>query len=277
LRFSLIGPGRVGAALARRLVERGWTLEALAARSIDSARRAAEWIGAGRAAGEPADAARAAPLVLLTVPDRAIAPLCEALARAEAFSPASIVLHTSGALSSAALAPARDLCGAAVGSLHPLQSFASPEQALGLLRGVFFCAEGDPPALEAAARIAKALEARFVTIRPESKALYHAGACAASNFLVALEDLAVQLLAQAGIRAPDALQMLLPLVRGTIANLQHLGLPDALTGPVARGDSGTVERHRQAIRDNCPQLLEAYDVLTELTRRVAARMVSETE
>jgi predicted short-subunit dehydrogenase-like oxidoreductase (DUF2520 family) len=269
--FAVIGPGRVGAALARCLVGAGWALCGVAARSEASARRAVEWIGAGRACRDAAEAAGSAPLVLLTVPDRAIEPVARSVAHD--LREGSVVLHASGALSSDVLACARP--AAAVGALHPLQSFASPEQALEILPGSCLCFEGDEAAGRVAEQIAAVLGGPLVRIRPEAKALYHAAACVACNYLVALEAAAVAMLERAGIPRDKALPMLLPLVRGTVANLEQLGLPHALTGPIARGDWETVQSHREALASQLPELLDLYGVMEKETAKLA-RALAET-
>jgi predicted short-subunit dehydrogenase-like oxidoreductase (DUF2520 family) len=107
------------------------------------------------------------------------------------------------------------------------------------------------------------------SIDPARKALYHAAAVAASNYLVAVEDLAARLARAAGIPPRDALRALLPLVRGTVRNLERVGLPAALTGPVARGDAATLRAHRRALRAVDPALDAAYAALGRLALRVA--------
>ena len=277
MNFSVIGPGRVGAALAKRLSDGGWKLIGLAAGSLDSASRAADWIGAGRAFETPSDAVRGADVVFLTVPDRCIEPVCTAVAEAHAFEKGASVIHTSGAMPAEILSAARSLCECRVASMHPLQSFASPESALRLFPASFFAVEGDEQAVEVARNVVTLLAGRFVQIRSSAKTLYHAGACVASNYLVALADVAVELLQEAGIPRDTALEMLLPLVQGTVSNLRQIGLPHALTGPVARGDRDTVEQHLEAIGRSAPEVLDIYRIMHERAARIAEEMKSKRQ
>jgi predicted short-subunit dehydrogenase-like oxidoreductase (DUF2520 family) len=215
-----------------------------------------------------ADAARAsagATAVLICVPDGAIAEVCEAVASSD---PAPVLVgHVSGAGTLAALEPAF-AAGAATFSLHPLQTFPDGATAI----------EGTPAAVagsdESAAAFARALGERL-GMRPfdvpdSQRAAYHAAACMASNFLVALQEAAAELLARSGAGDPgEARELLAPLVLRTAANWAERG-PEALTGPIARGDRETVERHRAALAELSPELLETYDALAAHTETVAS-------
>ena len=190
--------------------------------------------------------------VLLCVPDRAIAELSSQLS---APAPA-LIGHVSGAMTLEALAPATRLGGAF--SLHPLQTFVEPETPLEGTRAAV--AGSDQQSLDHARALAEALGMRPFDVPEESRAAYHAAAALSSNLLVALEESAAHLLERIGVE--DARQLLAPLVLRTAANWAERG-PDALTGPVARGDLATVERHRAAIAVTAPELLPSYDALTE--------------
>ncbi|MBM3667199.1 MAG: DUF2520 domain-containing protein, partial [Actinobacteria bacterium] len=200
---------------------------------------------------------------LLCVPDDAITPVSEAVASAEPMP--KLVGHPSGAGTLAALEPAF-AAGAATFSLHPLQTF--PDGATSV--------EGTPAAVagsdDGAAAFARALGERL-GMRPfdvpeEQRAAYHAAACMASNFLVALQEASAELLSRAGVE--DARELLAPLVLRTAANWAERG-PEALTGPIARGDRETVERHRAALAELAPEMLAAYDALAGQTHSLAAK------
>jgi len=243
---------------------------AVCRRDARRAREAARLVGGGaRAFTDARRAVRNADLVLVAVRDGEIVRTAEALARARAVKPGALVLHLSGAVPSAALAPLRAE-GARTASLHPLQTFAAPSGTKGgssSLKGVSWFHEGD--ARGECAALARRLGGRLRPLDPSRKALYHAAAVAASNYLVAVEDLAVRLAVAAGVPRKDALGALLPLVRGTLRNLESKGLPGALTGPVARGDAGTVRMHRKALRAVDPALDAAYAALGRHALRVA--------
>jgi predicted short-subunit dehydrogenase-like oxidoreductase (DUF2520 family) len=186
-------------------------------------------------------------LVLLTVPDEAIAAVCGELAAAGALRPGAIVAHCSGALGSDALAAARDRCGCAVGSLHPLQTFPSPDEGVRRFDGTYCFIEGDPPAVETLERFAAAIGGVPVRIAPQAKPLYHAAAVMACNALAALLDAAEALAAAAGIDRETFRAAMAPLVRATVDNVLSTGPAAALTGPVARGDVRTVRGHLAAL------------------------------
>ncbi len=259
-RFAIIGAGTVGRALARLLSGQGYEFLGAASRSIESARAACEFAGAGRPTRDAAGLVREAGLVLITTPDDAIGEVCAHLGRTRALRPETVVAHCSGALSSNVLGDART-CGACVGSMHPLQTLASPEQAIVLLPGSWCCIEGDEAAVEVLECVAHALSMHTVRIRTEAKSLYHAAATCASNYLVALQAAALKLAAVAGIDSADALPALLPLIKGTVSNIDALGVPAALTGPIARGDVETVRRHMEVLVADAPDLLDLYRVL----------------
>lgn len=270
-RIAILGAGALGTTLGRALRRSGWPVVAVCRRDRRRARRAALLVGGGaRAFTSPVLAARGADLVLVTVRDGEIAPLAGRLADAGAVAPGTLVVHASGAVPSTALAPLRAE-GARTASLHPLQTFsAAPGGARDPgtpLEGVRWFHEGDARA--ACRALVARLGGRMGSIRPDRKTLYHAAAVAASNYLVAVEDLAARLARAAGIPDAEALPALLPLIRGTVANLDRHGLPAALTGPVARGDAGTVKDHRAALRALDPALDDLYAALGRHALRVA--------
>jgi predicted short-subunit dehydrogenase-like oxidoreductase (DUF2520 family) len=268
VQVAIVGAGRVGTALARLLVDAGYALVGVASLSMDSARRACTFAGAGRAASDAAELTPEADLIFLTTPDDVIAAVCERLAESGPLRAGSVVAHCSGALPSDVLARARD-AGAHVGSLHPLQSFASAEEAVRLLPGCSCAVEGDDEAARVLEAAARDIGCRPFAIKPEAKLLYHASAVVASNYLVALQAVAVRLATAAGVPAQDALPALLPLIGGTVSNIERVGIPDCLTGPIARGDAETVRRHCDEIARHAPELLDLYKVLGREALRLA--------
>ena len=256
-RFVIIGAGAVGCSLAAALRARGLTVAAVASRSDVSARRGAELAGTPLATTDPAEAARAGDVVVLSVPDDAIAQVCQAVAAGGGFGDEDVSVHLSGALGSDVLAPARRH-GAAVLSFHPAQTFARADP--GLFEGIVVALEGDGPALAVGQALARRLGATPVVLRADQKVLYHAALCVGCNYVVALADVAHRLLLEAGLgdHAPDAY---LPLLRASVRNIEAVGPAKALTGPVSRGDVATVERHLQALEDQAPELVALYRVV----------------
>jgi predicted short-subunit dehydrogenase-like oxidoreductase (DUF2520 family) len=255
-KISIIGCGGVGRALGRALHQNGWRIAALASRTKTSAKAAREFVGDG-VVSSAVGAAQSGDIVFITTPDSVIESVCAGLAEGEAFRGGQVVLHCSGGLTSEALAKARSL-GASIGSLHPLQSFAGRDQASPGLSGIAFTFEGQVAARNAAAKMVHSLDARLYVITADVKSLYHAASVMASNYVVALADMAATLVSQCRIPSKEALPALMPLIHGTVSNLEQLGLPDALTGPIARGDLVTVEKHTEALRETAPEMLAVY-------------------
>lgn len=181
-------------------------------------------------------------VVILAVPDSALNEVVYDLAMMGHAPAGCVVLHLSGALSTDALEPLHHR-GYAVGSMHPLMAVADPWLAGDRLVGAAFAMTGEPAANVAARRIVAELGGTPLTIAAAQRPLYHAAAVMASNYLVALIGAAVRMLGQAGVEEEDALRALIPLLRGTLDNIGQLGVPAAVTGPIARGDVDTVRLH----------------------------------
>lgn len=252
----VVGGGQAGRAIGRLLRDRGYRIERVVCRTVENARKAAEFLGAG----EPSTRAARADLIVIAVPDGEIANAAAALGDARD----SLVFHLSGAVSSEVL---RGIPGARVGSLHPLRSFADPGAAAASFAGTFCAVEG--PAADELAALASEIGGVPVRIRPEGKALYHAGAVFASNYLVAVLEGALRLFEAAGIRREEALPAIAGLARGTLENVGRIGIPRALTGPVERGDAETVRRHVAALQAERPDLAGLYASLGRLAVEVA--------
>ena len=244
---AIIGAGRMGRGLALALERAG---------------AKAAVLGRERRPGDTLTAA----LVLLAVPDEAIRMVAKELACAGGVDGRQVVLHLSGLLDSRALAPLAPT-GAALGSFHPLQSVADPADAPARLAGAFAGIEGDDRALAAAEGLAAALGMRPVRLEPGAKPAYHAGAVIASNYLVVLADLAERIARGTGIPPRDAARLYLPLMRGTVANLEQ-GPAGALTGPIRRGDAATVRAHLEVLSGEDRELYRALGrAALELARR----------
>ena len=271
--ISFIGCGSAGRPLGRLLVNAGIPIRGVCCASARSARDASRFMAQG--APMPAqEAAAAARTIIIATPDRAIEEADQAIA--SSLNRGAVVLHLSGALSSSILAASAG-AGARVGSMHPLQSFTDPRKALELVGGSIFACEGDDEAVRRAIAIASAVGGKPITIGTDTKPLYHAAAVAASNFLVSLLCLSVDLMEKTGMDRKTALEALLPLIDGTLKNARTQGVPQALTGPVERGDADTVHTHLIAIRALCPELEEKYQALTGMTIEAALRKGSISE
>lgn len=274
VRFAIVGPGRAGRALAAELQRAGWRLVGVLGRNPERTAEAAARLQPSdgpRLLTDGAAIFRAAEVVLLSTPDSVLAQVAEDLAsripRAETRVTATgpVVLHLSGATPSTVLAPLRCV-GCSVGALHPMQTLADADASV---RHIAWGIEGEAAAVDFARKIVQLLEGAALVIEGDAKALYHAAAVVASNYLAVLIDVAAELLAGAGVPRQLGVQALLPLVRGAVENMARLGLPEALTGPIERGDVSTVKRHLEAFAayDVRPQTAELYRRLgTEAVR-----------
>lgn len=271
--LNIIGAGRVGQTLGRLWATSGvFQIQAVFARSMASAQRARDFIGAGQALSDlsvlpPAD------VWMLSVPDSQITPVAQALATLATASgeprPA-LVCHCSGALGSDQLAPLRQL-GWQVASCHPLLSFAQPERAVAQFAGTPCALEGDASALPTLEAAFTHIGGQCFPLAAQDKLLYHAGAVFATNFLPVLQDLAEQLWQRSGMPEDLAQQMRSTLLNNAVTNIVALGPQAALTGPAARGDTALVARQQQALADWNPQVGEAYATLSQLATRLARR------
>lgn len=272
--YAIIGCGKVGKALGKQLAEAGYRPAGFASRSLSSAKKTAEIAGVpDRCFEKTWEAAKSADIVFITTPDDAVNETCGVISGHSGFADNAVVLHCSGALSSTELASAKSagaVTGIATGSMHPLQSFAV-EKPDNPFRGIMMAVEGDVEAVKRAREIARDLEATPFTITTEGKILYHAAAVVASNYLVTLMDLAVKLMAASGVKQSEAFEILKPLISGTLSNIETTGIPDALTGPIARGDVNIVEKHVRAIGLLSEEMARYYSMSGVETIKVARK------
>lgn len=267
--IAIVGAGRVGRALGRQLRESGWHITSVVTRSEASARRAAGFIGAGRPFGRLSRLILETRVVLITAPDDAVAGLAEQLAHigGEEWN-GKIILHTSGALDSRALASLQR-AGANVGSIHPLQSFSS--RVAPSLDGVWMVIEGMPKALKVARRIAHDLGGVPVHVRIGDKSAYHAAGVFSAAHVLALIETGTRILTSVGFSRRQASLALLKLSRQVLSNFERFGANVAWSGPAARGDFGTIAGNMKALKKFPIEYAEAYAAAHRLGARVLAR------
>ncbi len=198
------------------------------------------------AAGAVEGAVAGAATIVLAVPDDAIADVARQLSAASAVESSQVVLHLSGLHDRRALR-ALEATGAALGSMHPLQTISDPDTAAERWRGCYAALEGDARAVAEGRRLAGLLDLIPLEIPSAAKAAYHAGAVVASNYVVALVGMAARLAIEAGVPSEVAGRLYLPMLTGVANNLQHQSPAAALTGPVRRGDVATLRAHLEAI------------------------------
>lgn len=241
-RVSLIGPGRLGLALALALSKAGYTVENIVGRTLSLADfpvipgfppvRTIESIDR-----------LSTDVVFITTGDDQIASVATTIS--ERLEPGCVLLHASGALASDVLAPAGKE-GISLGSMHPLVSISDPLRGAEAFSDAYFCIEGDPRATETASAIAESIGGKPFSIPTVSKPLYHAAAVLASGHLTSLVDVAIKTLQNCGLDEVEARRILLPLIQSAVRNLTGQTASEALTGPFARGDRAAIVRHLEA-------------------------------
>jgi len=260
LRVSIVGAGNLGTALALTLPEAGCEVKSIATRPKSGSQRQARAL-ARRVKARLVELGRQqldTDLVWITVPDDSIAEVARKLAGAQDWK-GRIVFHSSGALTSDELAPLREQ-GARVASVHPMMTFvrgAVPDMA-----GVAFAIEGDAVATRAATEIVERLGGDAFPIRKQNKALYHAFGSFASPLVIALMASLEQVAQAAGVRKRDIKRVMLPLLLQTLRNYVYQDAASAFSGPLARGDVATVQKHLEQLKA-VPEAREVYVVLAK--------------
>lgn len=264
LKAGFIGAGTVGTALAVSFSQRGYPVVAVSSRSFSSAQELAGLVASCRACQTAQEVADAAELVFITTPDDAIIEVASEVK----WHSGQNVIHCSGAHSVDILEPARQL-GANVGSFHPLQTLATIDEAINNLPGSSFALEAEEPLLSKLKELCSSLNGKWVELKPGDKVLYHVAAVFVSNYLVTLVKAALDLWQDFGVSSEEATKSLLPLLKGTINNMENIGLPGCLTGPIARGDLSTIRKHINALEAKNSSLLTMYEDLGFQTIPVA--------
>ena len=268
-KVAVVGCGRLGKALVRFLGEAGCQVTGVAGNNLETIRKFAQEARISQFSDQPWEVTGKVDLVFITTPDGSIKSVCEHISQNRGFKAKSVVVHCSGAHPSTILSSAQT-CGTWTASMHPLQSFADVQFTTNPFNDIVISIEGDSQALPLVSKIAAGLGGKIINVKTEAKVLYHAAAVTASNYLVTLMDLSFRLLETAGIEPEEAMEVLYPLVQGTLNNIKNNGIAAALTGPIARGDAGTIARHLQQIQRQKPELLQIYKALGVQTIKIAA-------
>jgi predicted short-subunit dehydrogenase-like oxidoreductase (DUF2520 family) len=261
--IAILGLGKVGTAVGFLLREAGYRIVAIASRSQASLNQGLVYTG-----GTPylnfSAAALPASCIIITTPDDYIADICKEITKEGCIRPGKKVIHMSGAGGLDLLESARD-AGAHLACIHPLQSFADVESAIRNIPGSTFGITSGDEIKAWSVQMVRDLGGVPFFIADKDKPLYHAAACIASNYLTTLIYMVEEIYQSLGLNREDTIRAIWPLVMGTISNIKTNGAVQALTGPVARGDAGTVRKHIEALRNKLPALLPAYSALGTLT------------
>jgi predicted short-subunit dehydrogenase-like oxidoreductase (DUF2520 family) len=273
LAVGVVSAGRVGAVLGAALARAGHTVVAASGVSDASVRRAEDLLP-GVELLAPDEVCRRADLVLLALPDDALAGMVRGLAAADALRAGQIVVHTCGAHGVDVLAPAAER-GALALALHPVMTFTGRAEDLDRLTTCCFgvtAADADEAAWSVAEALVVEMGAEPVRVPPAARPLYHTALAHGANHLVTLVAESADLLRAAGVGQPD--RMLGPLLSAALDNALRHG-DRALTGPVARGDAGTVRAHLRVLAEHAPDMLAAYRALAARTadRAVASGLL----
>jgi predicted short-subunit dehydrogenase-like oxidoreductase (DUF2520 family) len=267
VKVSVIGAGRVGTAMAVLLMRAGHKVVAVSGRGPTRARVAS--FLSGVMVLDPAEAAREGELVLIGMPDDLIAATVKEIATAGGFGAGTFVAHLSGAAGLDALDPARE-AGARRLAIHPLQTFPDVAHAVELIPGCTFAVTADDDeGYQVAERVADDVLGEPFRLADALRPLYHAAAVFASNYLVVTSGIAAALFEEAGV--PDPVRAMVRLQSATLDNVRDLGPEQALTGPVVRGDGGTVERNLAALSAHAPEAVPIYVAMARAALDLASR------
>ncbi len=262
--IGIVGAGAVGTALGVALTRAGWPIHAVASRNAERRERFRSLVPGARAFADAPPVVEEVELIILAVPDDVIPRVAGEL---HMYS-GQAMIHTSGLLGVEALASAM-AAGTQVGSFHPLVAFADLERAVIALHGATIAIEGDDQLLDLLARMAEALGSTPVRLAPGAKPAYHAAAVLAAGGFDALLDAIAELGQVAGLDEAGSLAIFGPLIEQTLANARSLGIAAALTGPMTRGDRGTVAAHLAALQAHAPGAIALYRILAERELAIA--------
>jgi len=253
LKIGIIGAGTVGSALAIKLAESGYNISVVSSRKLTSAEKLAAAIQGCRAVDTNQAVADTADIVFITTPDAAIPQIAAELKWHKDQS----VIHCSGADSTDSLLPTRQM-GATTGFFILYKPWLTSNRQSIIYPARPLRSKRKEPLLTTLKEMAAALNCRWIELKAEDKVIYHAAAVIASNYLVTLVKLADDLWETFGIPREQATKALLPLLKGTLNNIENAGIPQALTGPIARGDIETVKKHLAALQKEAPDVLSTY-------------------
>lgn len=265
MKISIIGAGKLGGALAIALTRSGHTIENLVARKIETAQRIAKYINPKPRLLSASELSKiSSDTIFIATQDFEIENAAIHLAKKLENKP--FVFHASGSLSSDVLRSLKEV-GCKIGSLHPLVSVSDAILGAERFEAAYFCVEGDAESIEIAEKIVADLKGKSFRVATRYKTLYHASAVTACGHLVALVDVAIEMLSKCGLENADAEEIFLPLIKSTVENLEIQTTSEALTGTFARADVKTFENHLEILRENVS--IEALEVYLQLGMRSA--------
>jgi len=265
--IGIIGPGRAGSALGRALHSAGYTIAAVGGRNSDNVRNLASELGA-RACQTPATTIDISDLTILAVPDDVILPLATDMADALCSAAGKAAVHLSGAQDRQPLKALAHQGSLRIGVFHPLQTFRRGPEAVMNVSGTYFGIDADQPLRAQLTQLASDLGGHTFDLSGVDHALYHAAAVFAANYPTLLLAEAIELARRSGLEEGTAQRGMTTLLAGAVNNLKDLPPAEAITGPAARGDEGTMQRHLEALK-NDPELQRLYQLLANRAKHLA--------
>lgn len=276
VKIAIIGAGRVGTALARALCAHSYNITAIYDRNANRAAQCAEQCSPSLhnlpVYAFPEDIT----LLFICVPDDELENAAQEAADNIKITSQAVIAHCSGAKSSQALLPLQNKT-LHLASCHPIQTFPGLPDDWQRLSGIYFGLEGDDFALQIIQQLVLDLDSHYVIVPAAKKALYHLGCALASNYMVAVADAALEAMQKAGITKTDARPVLEPLLRSTLDNIIAKGPARAATGPIIRGDTGTIQDHLAAMQQSKPELLPLYSVLGMRLVQIATDLATASQ
>ncbi|TYP95374.1 putative oxidoreductase, contains short-chain dehydrogenase (SDR) and DUF2520 domains [Fodinibius salinus] len=271
---TVIGTGRLGSALVRAFYDKDISIKSVFNRTVEKARGLSNKFEISIVSTFPSSVNELGKLVFLTVADQAIEDTAQQLAELGSDFSNHIIVHCSGNQSAEVLKPLKEK-GAVIASFHPLQTFTG-ESAEGRLEGISFSLQGDNDAFNALKDVAQKLDAETLEVTPQQKSDLHAAAVLASNYLTALLDASVQTASLSGLSKIQAKKALMPLIQTAVQNIDEGSFEGALTGPIQRGDIGTVKQHLELLEGHS-ELVDLYITMGKRTVNLAERSGSLKE
>jgi len=269
LRIGFIGAGKVGLAFGAYLFQKGLNVVGYYSRKYESAQKGTK-LTKGIAFKEIKELVDSSDIIFITTNDDEIANVCNSLVDNNILKKGQIIVHMSGASSSKILERAKEK-GCYIYSIHPLQAFADVNKAIDDLSGTVFSLEGDEENIEILEKILKKTCNKYFKLTSDQKTLYHVAACAMSNYIVTLIDYGLSILNSIGIDSEEGYKAFYPLIKGSIDNISNLGTERALTGPIARGDIETINKHIDVLKELDTGKLNIYKILGNMTLDLALK------
>lgn len=255
--IGFVGTGALGSTMARAMYQAGYSVTAVTSRTTASAEQMMRELSGCKAMQAAQEVADCCDVVFLTVPDNVI----KLVANATQWRAGQVVVHCSGATPLSTLNSAKNV-DALIGTIHPLQTFGTSDGAPVVMRGIAYAIESEPSLWQGLANLATDLGGWPITLAAQDRVLYHTSATTVCALLAILLNLSSELWSSFNQSSGEGLRSLLPLVYGTLKNVERHGFPSALTGPVARGDVETVASHLEVLSSRAPEFQSVYSHLT---------------